>query len=632
MSTSLASSLVWGSGNSPTIYIDIAYDASRSGANMVYTVYLTARKPSGTYGYNIKANVTLDGGNSWTGYIKNNSTTSWSSYSNNTGSKTVSNKTSGTTALRVEVWSDNAGTSRDTVWNYSLPVSAAGSSISASNGTLGVEQTITLTRYSSSFSDTITYTCGNASGTVGTIAANASPTTINWTPPLTLAAQNTTGTSVSVTLTTTTKSGSTTVQSKSVTISEAIPSSVVPTASMSLSSYNANYGGYVQGETPLTITLTGTGVQGSTITAYNVTADGNTYSTSSTTIPSFQTAGQKTITGYVTDSRGRVSATQSQTITVVPYSAPVIGEVSCYRCDSSGNAQADGEYVVLVLKSASITAVPASGTNKNTPTYRVKYQASTAVSATTYTWSNTSTSVTNLSTPTSGTGYPIPLAANATMSVSFEVQDQFETSIATRTIAVATKFIDANDTKTGLAIGRVSSKDGLQIAFDTFYESDVQHETAGAGVFAEDVLSISAPSTVIPVMYGGTGADNATDARTNLGAQAALSTTNISSQYSFVRTGGTAGSVHSVTAYRYGNVVHVQLGITTTAATASGSNLFTGTLSGGPLPVIGIRLLSYVGGYVVIGDLSTSGSFTVRACGGSCPAATYGLQGTFIVA
>lgn len=629
MSTSLASSLVWGSGNSPTIYIDISYDASRSGANMVYTVYLTARKPSGTYGYNIKANVTLDGGNSWTGYIKNNSTTSWSSYSNNTGSKTVSNKTSGTTALRVEVWSDNAGTSRDTVWNYSLPVSAAGSSISASNGTLGVEQTITITKQNSSFTDTVTYTCGAASGT---IATDSTATSISWTPPLSLAAQNTTGTSVAVTLTTTTKSGSTTIQSKTVTITETIPASVVPTASMSLSAYDSNYGGYVQGETPLTITMTGTGVQGSTITAYNVTVDGNTYSTSSTTIPSFQTAGQKTITGYVTDTRGRVSATQSQTITVVPYSPPVIGEVSAYRCDSSGAAQADGEYAVLVLKSASITAVPATGTNKNTPIYRVRYQSSSAVSATTYTWSNTGTSVSNLSTPTSGSGYPIPLSATDTLSVSFEVVDQFETTIAMRTIAVATKFIDANDTKTGLAIGRVSTKDGLQIAFDTFYESDVQHETAGAGVFAEDVQSISAPSSVIPIMYGGTGADDASTALSNLGGQPALSVENISSQYTFVRTGGTAGSAGSVTAYRYGNVVHISLMITTTASTSDGSNLFAGTLSGGPLPVIGIRLFSYVGGIVVMGDLGTTGNFIVRACGGSCPATNYNMLGMFITA
>ena len=61
MPTSLASSLVWDQGNSPTIYLDLSYDASRSGANMLYTVYLTVRKPSGTFGYPIYATVSLDG-------------------------------------------------------------------------------------------------------------------------------------------------------------------------------------------------------------------------------------------------------------------------------------------------------------------------------------------------------------------------------------------------------------------------------------------------------------------------------------------------------------------------------------------------------------------------------------------
>lgn len=105
---------------------------------------------------------------------------------------------------------------------------------------------------------------------------------------------------------------------------------------------------------------------------------------------------------------------------------------------------------------------------------------------------------------------------------------------------------------------------------------------------------------------------------------------NVSSEYTFTRTGGTAGSAGAVTAYRDGNVVQISLNITTTAATASGSNLFTGKLSGGPLPAINTRLFSYVGGYVVIGDLTTSGNVTVRACGGSCPATTYSMLGSFI--
>lgn len=515
MATSLASSLVWGSGNSPTIYLDISYDASRSGADMKYTVYFTVRKPSGTYGYNIYISASFDNGAaSWGGYIKNNSTSSWSSYSTNTGSKTVSNKTSGSTKLVVNAYSPNGQSSRDTTWTYYLPVSAAGSNITASDGTLGVSQNITITKQNASFTDTVTYTCGSASGT---IATDSTATTIAWTPPITLAQQNTTGNTVSVTLTTTTKSGSTTIQSKTTTITETIPntSDFLPTATLALSDnngYASTFGGYIQGESALKATITSSGKQGATITNNVITVDGTNYTgTSPIVLPPFLSSGSKSVTATVTDSRGKTTTTSAQTITVLPYSSPVISDTSAFRCSSNGTPQADGEYVVLTMKSASMTPVPATGTNRNTPTYRVRYKRSTDSNYTTYTWTSaTGTSVTNLSTPTSGTGYPISLASNATMEVVFEVLDQFETTQSTRTVAVATKFIDTNDTKTGLAIGQVSTKDGFQVAFDTFYGSAVKHEANGHvydGVFAQAMNTPPsgnppiAPSSIVDLVY-----------------------------------------------------------------------------------------------------------------------------------
>ena len=121
------------------------------------------------------------------------------------------------------------------------------SSLSASNGTLGTAQTLTVSRQSSDFTHTITYACGSASGTIATKSSN---TSISWTPPLTLASQNTTGTSVNVTFTITTYTGSTSIGTSTKTISCSIPSSVKPTVSLAVSDaagYSGTYGGYIQG-------------------------------------------------------------------------------------------------------------------------------------------------------------------------------------------------------------------------------------------------------------------------------------------------------------------------------------------------------------------------------------------------
>lgn len=543
----LGQSLVWGSGNSPTIYVDIWYESQRSGADMQYRLWFQVRKPSGSYGFRIRVRATLNGTQVTNANIKDNTSTSWTSYSMYAPSSstwyTVANKTSGTVSLSVRVDSPDT-TVRDDTWTYALPVSAAGSSISAANGTLGEQQTITLTRYDTTFIDTIKYSVdgGSTYTTLTTVPTGSEATyTYNWTPAVaTFAPYNTTGTAVPIVLaTSTTTSGGTAIETKTISITEAIPASVVPTATMTVAdtkkdrsnrTVSSTYGGYVQGESIPQVTLTGTGIYGSTIEDYSITADGVSYGVNPLTLSPFTTTGSKTISGYAIDSRGRVSTTQSTSVTVIPYSAPVITSTNVYRCNSSGNAQADGAYVKLVMVAASTTAVPASGTNKNTVIYRVRYKASTASTYSTHTWYTdvTTTSVSNLTTSA------IALATTATMEVIFEVIDQFETTQAVRTVPLATKFIDANDTKTGLALGMVSTKAGFQVAFDTYYSgATVKHETTGDAVFSD---SASTSGKTDKNVYLHDSADNNLYPMTKAG--------NISGQVA-IANGGTGASTAS---------------------------------------------------------------------------------------
>ena len=256
------------------------------------------------------------------------------------------------------------------------------SSLSASNGTLGTKQTLTVTRQSSSFTHTITYKCGDASGTIVT---KSDDTSVEWTPPLSLAQENTTGTSVSVTLTITTYNGSTSVGSNTKTITCSIPSSVKPSVSVDVSDpmgYATTYGAYVQGLSKLKIVATASGSQGSTIKSYKTEADGKTYTAASVESGVIAGSGELTIKVTVTDSRGR-TATASATVSVFAYDVPRISSLAVYRCDASGNASSSGAYLAVKF-SATITSL----NSKNTAAYTLQYKKSSATSYTTKTLSD----------------------------------------------------------------------------------------------------------------------------------------------------------------------------------------------------------------------------------------------------
>ena len=257
------------------------------------------------------------------------------------------------------------------------------SSLSVSNGTLGTSQNITITPAVASYTHTLTYTCGSASGTIASgISGSTSGFTQAWTPPLSLASQNTTGTSVTVTVRCETFYNSTSVGSKSVTVTMAMPASIKPSVSMTLSDamgYLSTYGAYIQNKSKLRVVVNATVSYGSAISSYNVKIGTRlTYSSGDFTSDVLPESGSISVVVTVTDKRGR-SNSATNTITVVAYSAPSITDIGIYRSDSSGNASAAGTYATVTFK-ASVSPITVSGTNKNTAVYTLKYKLSTASS------------------------------------------------------------------------------------------------------------------------------------------------------------------------------------------------------------------------------------------------------------
>lgn len=227
------------------------------------------------------------------------------------------------------------------------------SSLSASNGTLGTSQDLTVKQQNSAYTHTITYACGSASGTV---ISKSSSVTIPFTPPLSLASQNTTGTSVSIEFTITTYNGNTSLGSSKKTITCSIPSSVKPEVSMSIidpTGYLSTYNTAIKGKSTLQITLSVTLGGSSPINSYSITANGETYTTSSAVTSVLKTSGTMTVTAKVTDKRGRTDTATAE-IEVLDYNAPSITSLSVRRCNQNGTENDQGAYIKVTF-SGSVT-------------------------------------------------------------------------------------------------------------------------------------------------------------------------------------------------------------------------------------------------------------------------------------
>lgn len=319
------------------------------------------------------------------------------------------------------------------------------STLTAGNGTLGTAQSLTISRQISSLTHTITYKCGTASGT---IATKTTGTSVNWTPPLSLAQQNTTGTTVSVTLTLTTYSGDTNMGTDTKTITCSIPASVKPTCSMTLEDVEGAddiYGSPVQRLSRIKAVITASGAQGSTITTYKVTCDGNTYTGSTITTNLLQNSGSIPITVTVTDSRGRQGST-SYTMSVQAYSAPAITAFKVVRCNADGTENDRGEYTKVTF-SAAISSM----NSKNTAAYVLRYKKTSDSMFTEMT-------ITDLAGKYSVSDWSHVLAAGGNDSYDIEVEaiDQHSSAMRASTVSTAFTLMNWGANGTSIGIGKVA--------------------------------------------------------------------------------------------------------------------------------------------------------------------------------
>lgn len=345
--------------------------------------------------------------------------------------------------------------------NITLDSIARASGVSASNVAMGSATTIAISRASSSFTHTLTYAFGSATGT---IATKTTSTSVSWTPPLTLASQIPKAVTGTCTITCTTYNGSTSIGSKTCTLTLTVPASVKPTitsltAARVDGAVPSTWGIYVQTKSKATLTINGAaGSYGSTISSYSITGGGYTSTASSFTTGFLNTSGTITFTATVTDSRGRVSAAATVSISVVAYSPPSFASYLSQRCLSSGTVNEDGTYIRGLVSYSY-----ASCSNKNTITRATYYKKASETA-----WTNASAAFSSGTAFTFGGG---KISTETSYDIKYTLTDAFTTIAIQDIVSTAAVVMDFKKGGKGVAVGKVSEVDN---AFEVAEDWDVR--------------------------------------------------------------------------------------------------------------------------------------------------------------
>ena len=337
------------------------------------------------------------------------------------------------------------------------------SDFTVSDGTLGVSQDITFISKSSAFRHGLTYSCGNVS-TQLICPWNTVASRISFTPPLDLAWQAVNGDRVWVSIHLQTYKSDGTPVGNVVTkgVWMTIPDSVKPSCDVTVSDptgYLAKYGAYIQGQSTLSINVTPTASYGSAITKYNVSADGNVYTTADVVTPVIQSTGSITINATVTDTRGR-TGTASKRVTVLTYTSPIITTLKVHRCNSDGTENDRGAYGKITYGYSVNTL-----NNKNGMSAFIQYKKTTDAEYTTV-------ELPTAFTVTDGT-YIFAADDGSTYDVQLLIADNF-VSVGHRT-ALSTAFTLIHYGSGGKAItfGGIRNNDAFNIVGMPFKINDI---------------------------------------------------------------------------------------------------------------------------------------------------------------
>ncbi len=317
---------------------------------------------------------------------------------------------------------------------------------------------------SNAFKHTLKYKFGNQSGT---IASNVGAS-CNWSVPASLANAIPNNTSGTGTITCETYNGSTLIGTTSVSFTAYVPDSVVPTISNvdvgdTQHEIASKFNGFVQHKSKLEVQITASGAYSSTIKNYETYIEGVAYNGQTFTSNIIKSSGTISVKTIVTDSRGRTK-TSTKNISVLAYSLPKITTFNAFRCDANGNEDPDGERLFVELNFSIATV-----NNLNDKYYEVVYREkgtsswNVLVSGNIYS-RNDSFITSNVFDP------------DLAYDLGLNLYDFFSEDHAYLDIPTAFTILDFNESGKGLAIGKVSQSDNLEIAMDVDLTGELLQE------------------------------------------------------------------------------------------------------------------------------------------------------------
>jgi len=244
-----------------------------------------------------------------------------------------------------------------------------------------------------------------------------------------------------------------------------LPSDKAPTCSTTLSKAwvdgvdaGAQFDVYVQGKGGVRVQTSATAMYGATIAAYSVTCEGKAYTTADATHKPFTGSGSVKVYTTVTDSRGVVSTTQEDTLTVIPWKPPQISAFSVQRVDANGNPLRDGVRMKATIK-ATANSITVSAAEENSIEFQIEYREKGAA-----TWTEAkAVSIAGISVDG---GYVLQDALGVDITdfddmkgydFVLALSDIYAASTATTQIATSEIIADFNTTDNGVAIGGEST-------------------------------------------------------------------------------------------------------------------------------------------------------------------------------
>ena len=389
-----------------------------------------------------------------------------------TASKTVTHNDNGakTVTVSASFATDVSLGTLTTSSNITLTTISRLSSLSVGNGTLGIAQTLTISEPTSSNNHKIKYTCGSEEGYIlGSASATSTSNSVSWTPPISLAAQNTKGTSVAATITLYTFNGNgASVGSKSYSITLAIPASVKPTLTIDVSDptgYKNTYGNYVQGKSKIKVIPTATIAQGASIVEYEYVIGGTQYKGDTVETSAISQSGSITVKVKATDTRGRYAEVE-QIVTVLAYSAPSLEITRVERTDSSGVSNKNGAYLTAYFNASIISL---SSLNKATLKVKTKKKTNTS-------WGTEVTIASEVSDySVTGGNYTFAADTASSYDVMMTLSDSFNVPVQrTATGSSCTKVFSVFSEGKGFAVGKVAEKENtFEVGWNAQFNNDV---------------------------------------------------------------------------------------------------------------------------------------------------------------